>query len=217
MIEALGDALSGLFGAIIGGVIVVSGQYILAEVLRRRDANYAAIRIVCLLEEYFEKCVEVVLDDGTFQGQPAGRTNEGQEYLKPRVSLPTTIAYPDDINWKSLSPKLMFRSFKLSNASISINRSIVAASQDAFPPDYEEYFAARHEGYARLGIEALDLSKAFKKAYGISEETKSDSYLYWDPEERLRSTLKEIEDRRKPAGTSPLDSLRDATTETGKV
>lgn len=211
------DALISFLAAIVGGVIVIFGQYLLSEILRKRDANYAAIRIVCLLEQYFEKCLEVVLDDGTVMGMPAGRTAGGETCLEPQVNLPPAVEYPEDINWKSVRPKLMFRAFKLSNAAVSTSRNIDAAREVSDPPDYEEYFEARHEGYARLGIEALDLSRAFRRAYGIPMEAKSALDLHWDPEECVRSVLKQIEDGRKFQVSPPPVTLQGANTKTGNT
>lgn len=192
----MSEVLNGLMGAVVGGLIVIVGQYLLVESQRKRDADYAAIRLISVLEEYFERCVEVVLDDGTFQGEMLGRTNSGEPYRDPRVVAPPAIAYPEDVNWKSLPSKLMFRAFQLSNAAIAADRVIAKAGEDDFPPDYEEFFSARREEYARLGIESVKLAREFRRIVRVATERRSYSAYDPDPEEYLREVLQEAEARR---------------------
>ncbi|MAN73862.1 MAG: hypothetical protein CME84_07220 [Henriciella sp.] len=187
----------GLAGVLLGSLIAVSKDAWASSRQRRRDGSYAAIRLACLLDEYADKCIDVVQDDGTAYGQPAGRTSDGQEYLQAQVATPGPPDYPDDIAWRSLDEKLMHRILALPNMARSTDRHIDAASDYAHPPDFDEVFEARQQGYARIGLESLEIASALRKRFEIESVGRVSNNPDWNPEACFRETLQKFEARRK--------------------
>lgn len=187
------SAWIGLGGVIVGSMISITKDVWLSWIERRRDGSYSAIRLIFILEEYADKCIDVVGDDGTFQGQPAGRTDGGEEYLELQVQSPDPIEFPDDIVWRSLEGSLMHRTLAMTTRARSTNRYVSASAENAYPPDFEEFFYPRREGYAQLGLDALELVDDLRKQYGIATKTRSEMDSKWDPKLHLRDMLDRFE------------------------
>jgi hypothetical protein len=198
VIEALqqfGDALIGLFGVMVGGIIVSLREWLLHRTEQRRDGSYSAIRLICVLDEYAHKCMDVAGDDGYSEGRPAGRMESGEEVCEAQITRPDPIDYPSDIAWRSLDETLMHRILALPNKARSTDRYVSGSAEHAFPPDYEEFFEPRREGYARLGVEALDIVDALRKQYGVSVKSRTDLGTGWDPKEHLVDLIAKFEKR----------------------
>lgn len=183
------EAVIGLVGVIIGSVITIAKETWTTWREHRRIGSYSAIRLICILEEYADKCIEVVQDDGTSCGRPAGRTDEGQEYYEAQVETPEPPNFPDDISWRSIPETLMHRTLSLPNKARHTNRYIQVSSEFASPPDYDEYFDARQEGYAKLGLDALEIAKGLRDHFNIAVKSKADLNANWDPVEFLSERL----------------------------
>lgn len=198
VLHDFGNALFGLLGVIFGGIIACLREGWIAWITRRRNGSYAAIRITCILEEYAGKCIDVVEDDGTEYGQPAGRTEDGEEYHVVQVTAPPPPDYPDDVDWRSLDEQIMHRVLALPNQARRTDRFIAAASKNASPPFYEEssnarqFFNARQKGYADLGLEALEVANELKRQYDISTTGCIVPNSDGDPEAFLRGRLAKL-------------------------
>lgn len=188
------EAVIGFVGVLVGSGIAVAKDFVLSRSDQKRNGTYGAIRIVGVLDEYAQKCVDVVYDDGTIEGRPAGQTQDGEEYYVPQVSEPDPPHYPEDIDWKSLPKGLTYRALTLPNTARDANRAIIISSEHAYPPDYEPVFSARQEGYARLGLEAMQLASALRQHFGLPPMTQPLWYADWEPEAFLRDRLKEFAD-----------------------
>jgi len=186
----------GLFGVLLGSLITVSRDALASSRKRRRDGSYAAIRIANMLDEYADKCIDVVQDDGTLYGQMA-RTKDGEEYREARVASPEPLVFPDDIDWRSLDEATMHRVLSLPNLARSTDRHIESASDFAHPPDYDDYFEARQEGYAKLGAEALAASAALRQRYSIDTKGRAQLGSDWSPEVFLNDKIDEFNKRRE--------------------
>lgn len=195
----MSEAVIGLIGVIVGSAITISKDVWLSWLERRREGSYSAIRLVCILEEYADKCIDVVYDDGTTYGQPAGRMEDGQSYLDPQVTIPAPLEYPNNISWRSIQKPVMHRALALSNKARSTNRHISAASDHASPPDYEEVFEARQEGYAQLGLDSLEIADDLRKKFDISVMSRSELNSDWEPAVFLKATLSTFAERRAKA------------------
>ncbi|MGX1307077.1 hypothetical protein AB7M35_001797 [Amorphus suaedae] len=177
----MSEALIGLIGVVVGSVIAISKDVWTSWLQRRREGSYSAIRLICILEDYASDCLDVVYDDGTAQGRPAGCTEHGEEYHEEQVSTPQPPAFPDDIAWRSLPEELMHRTLALPNKAKSTDRHISACSEHADPPDYDDFFKPRREGYARLGLDALELANDLRRNFGISAKSHTPLNSDWDP------------------------------------
>jgi hypothetical protein len=212
----MSEAIIGLIGVIVGSTITVAKDFIGTLVEQRRNARYAAIRIICILEEYAQKCVAVVSDDGTSYGRPAGRTSSNEEYYDPQIESPNPPIYPEDINWKNFSKKLLYRILMLPNTARETNQYISNSAEHSGPPDYEEMFEARQEGYANLALQALALAGELRREYGLPETTVKLLNPDWNPKQYLEDKKKEIDaqkNRRAVAAQALWKSLesREAT------
>lgn len=189
------EAVIGLIGVLVGGVIAVSREAVSSYLERRRNGSYAAMRIVGVLDQFIETCVDVVSDDGTVLGQPAGRTKDGEEYFVAQVELPNELSFSDDIEWKSIGNELMYRVLALPSKLKHANRYIDASAEHAFPPDYDELFEARHRSYAELGLEALGLAGDVRKEFHIPIQSRPAWNPDWDAKIFFLDKIRSIEER----------------------
>jgi hypothetical protein len=192
-----GNALIGLVGVIIGGFVVSFREWWSSRIERHREGSYSAIRLICILNEYADKCVDAVQDDGTFLGQPAGRTESGEEYFAAQVTPPKPLEFPEDISWRSLPEGLMHRTLALANKARSTDRYIDGQREyAAIPPYYDEFFEARQEGYAKLGLDAIDIAADLRERFGIEAVDQPDLGSGWDPKEFLCDKIADFDEQR---------------------
>lgn len=189
------EAWFGLIGVILGSIIAISKDSWAHWRERRRDGSYSAIRLICILEEYANKCIDVTGDDGYAYGRLAGQTEDGQEYCVAQVTTPDPLDYPSDIAWRSLDETLMHRILALSNKARSTDRYVSASAENAFMPYYEEFFEPRQEGYAQLGLEALDIVDDLRNRHGISVKSRTDLSEGWDSKEYLAELIAKLKKR----------------------
>lgn len=190
------EAIFGLVGVLIGSTITVLKDWLTSYRERRSDASYSAIRLISILEAYSDRCIDVVQDDGTIYGLPAGRTQDGEEYLEAQETTPDPLDYPEDIGWRSLEEDLMHRIVALPNKARRTNRYVGMTTEFASPPYYEDYFDARQEGYARLGSEALEIVAELRRRYRISANSGIHMTTEWDPVSFLRERIQKFDTER---------------------
>lgn len=202
------EAIFGLIGVVVGSFLTIAKDSFAARRQRKQEGSYSAIRLICILHEYADHCVDVVQDDGTSQGMPAGRTEGGEEYYSAQVRQPEPPQYPDDIAWRSLPEELMHQILGLPNKARTTDRHIDGqAEYVATPPDYSEFFEARQEGYAKLGYDALSLAERLAEKYRIEATHKADLDLDWDAKAFLRETISKFEKLRKVQEARHLSSI----------
>lgn len=195
-------AAIGLAGALIGGLISSLIPWWKEASDRKnaleRSGRYSAIRLVAALELYAEQCADVVSDDGTSQGRPAGRTEQGEEYCVAQVTTPAFPSFPEDVDWQSIGVKngeLTYGILALPNVAREANRYISSASENAFPPDYVEFFSARQQAYAYLGAQALNLAKSLRKSFSLPDTPQRPWDWGLDAETFFQDKLKETNQR----------------------
>lgn len=189
----MNEAIIGFVGVLIGVIATVGKDVVSYWAGRRNAGRYAAVRIVCVLDEYVEKCVEVVHDDGTREGRPAGRTDSGEEYLSAQVDPPQPPGFAGDIDWTSINPDLMYRVLALPNLAVRTERFVSDASEHSYPPDYGEFFRARWEGYADLGLEALSIATALRRQFNLPLTSMEAGHHNWDAARFFRKKKAELE------------------------
>jgi hypothetical protein len=189
----MSTAIIGLVGVIVGSILASFKDLVAHFFKRRSNGRYAAVRIIVALDEYTQKCVSVVADDGTCEGRPAGTTEEGEEYYDPQVVCPEPPIFPDDVDWRSISFKLMYRILSLPITARDTNRYIGACAEHPSRPDYYELFAARQKGYTRLGLEAANLVTELRKEFGLPQE--SVDFWNWDSVKFFQDKLNEFKTR----------------------
>jgi len=190
----MSEAVFGLIGVLIG-VFSTWGQSWWSE--RRstgRAAHYLAVRVVCVLDQYVERCAEVVSDDGLSFGQ---RNPDG--CLEPQVPLPGPPMFPEDVDWKSISHDLMYRLLSMSADVEGADKGIAFVwNAIACPPDYDEFFEERSYQYGRIGLKASAFADELRKNYRIPQRERGN----WNPLEKLSEAIKEVEEVRQKRADS---------------
>lgn len=192
----MNEAYIGLVGVAVGGFIAIFKDLFASLFKQRKNAEYLAIQIVCIIDEFIDKCYEIVVDDGTDeQGRPAGKHDNGngyyQEFLEPQIDLPNEVRYPSDIDWKSIDAKTMYRILMLPNTIRNTNQSIYLSSEHSFEPNHEPIFEARQNGYAKLGLEAAKIEIELRKAYKLPAKERE---LY-NPIQKFEETILKFEQK----------------------
>jgi hypothetical protein len=165
-----------------------------------------AVRVICILDEYVDKCIEVVGDDGSYMGQASHRDEDGSEHYRPVVPLPDAPEFPADVDWKSIDSALMYRILTLPNSVRNANSHIQWASdEEAWPPYYEEVYEARQKGYAKLGLEAIAIIDHLRATYNLPEKMHATQNVDWNPKSILEEKIKKLEEQ-KPAAFSPPEN-----------
>ncbi len=206
------EAIFGLAGVLVGSFITVFKDMWTYRRDRWKEGSYSAIRLISILEVYADRCIDVVQDDGTIYGQPAGRWDDGQEYAEAQEKTPDPLDYPDDIGWRSLDEDLVHRAVALPNKARRTNRYIGASFEFASLPYYEDYFDARQEGYARLGAEALEIVVELRRRFRISANSGIHMATEWDPASFLQERIKKFDTERAELEARRVERAKEAAT-----
>lgn len=94
-----------------------------------------------------------------------------------------------------LDEALMHRVLALPNKARSTDRYIATVWEFAWPPEYREFFEPLQEGYARLGLEALEIVDDLRGEYGVAVRSRTELTVDWDTKDHLTKHLREIEER----------------------
>lgn len=168
--------LFGLVGIVLGSLLsaifsVVRELYAESR-SKKKEAEYLAIRMICIFDSFIEGCASVVSDDGLYHGQI-----DAEGYSRIQVRSPQLDVQLEDVNWKSFPPELMYEVLYFPNlikdAESYINSTFEHASS---PPDYSEGFEERQYQYSNLGIMASELTTKLREKYKIPK-----NHIYsWD-------------------------------------
>lgn len=115
------------------GMLLVSALAYAKDLLAERrvkktEAEYLAIRMICIFDSFIEGCASVVTDDGLSQGMP-----DKDGYSRTQVTAPTLEVSIDDINWKSISGSMMYEILIFPNLIRDANKYISAVFEHACP------------------------------------------------------------------------------------
>jgi hypothetical protein len=147
------SAASGLAGVALGGVLTSHRERSREISANAKAANYLAILVVAHLDRFVDACVDVVGDDGTAYGRPAGKDGEREVTVERPKFDPLAI----DVDWKSLPAELMYPILNLPYRIEVLEHHISAIAEHDNPPDYPEFFWERRHGYAVVGSEVSAL------------------------------------------------------------
>lgn len=181
------EAIFTLIGVVLGALLTWLQTYWTKKEETKKSAKYLAIRIIPILNQYLQDCIDVVKDDGLYYGQ---RKNDG--CLEPQIKTPGPPTYPNDVDWKSIDNDLMFKLLSFPSQIVDGNRNIKFAWEIAGPPDYEEWFDERVFYYTQFGLIAYKLSEDLSKIYSIKMKIPD----YRNPIEDLRKDFEAACERR---------------------
>jgi hypothetical protein len=151
---------------------------------KKSEGKYLAVRVVCVLDKFVEDCASTAID--------SGEENENGTSIA-RVNAPDPPTYPNDVNWKSIDDTLMYKLLSLPASTERAANYVQGSTENASLPDHSEYFEARAESYASVGLQAYELSRMIRKEYKLPPV----QFLAWDPIRRMEDELKEISKRQE--------------------
>lgn len=169
---SLAPAISGLVGVLVGAVLTMLKESWVSHRNDVRDARYLAVQVVGLLDRYIFACSEVVTDNGLFQGQRDANGNCVAQVKFPDFSPETLI-----VEWRSIPGDLMYEIFDLPYKAGVATHIIEGASENAYPPEYDDYFEERKLQYANLGLQAAVIADRLRNYANLPER----SIAHWDP------------------------------------
>ena len=176
--------LFGLGGIILGALLAFAKELFVEQRSRKREAEYLAIRVVCILDSFLDGCADVVNDDGLYHGQ-----SDKDGYSRVQVQSPTLNLDLEDVNWKSLPSDLMYEILTFPNLIAEANSFINSTFEYAAnPPDFSEGFEERQFQYSALGKKAAALSNKIRESYKIPNRQLSS----WDVVEYVNTEFNKI-------------------------
>ncbi|MBK6865528.1 MAG: hypothetical protein IPG91_19455 [Ideonella sp.] len=168
----LTPAIFGLIGVLLGSGLATLKEWWFSRRIDKRDARYLAVLVVGQLDRYVFACSEVVTDDGLCQGQ-----RDEQGYRRSQVKPPRFNPEALTVEWRSIPADLMYDILDLPYKAEVAGHIIEGASENADPPDFEDYFEERQLQYANLGLQAAAIAARLRSAAKLPER----SVAHWDP------------------------------------
>jgi hypothetical protein len=189
------EALLGLGGVVLGAVLTtfltLFKDWWMASQIRKKQANYLAIRVVCVLDQYIESCAHVAREDDEY----IGRDQKG--HFVSDIKDPEKPTYPDDIDWRSIKQDLMYRILSFPNEIDSAHQAIFKEWE--FGDDWDAFYERQYQ-FARLGLTAARITDELRQEYAIPRRALSE----WSLIETLRSVKQEHEKRKAKAAQQAL-------------
>ncbi|MES2918983.1 MAG: hypothetical protein V4729_10255 [Pseudomonadota bacterium] len=166
-------AVYGLIGVVLGVFLTIVKEWWFQSRKNKKEAEFLAIQIACMLDRFVAGCVAVAGDDGLCHGQP-----DENGYSSIQVDTPKFEPDIAKVEWKSLPASLMHKALSFPNKiEVANNRISAAFEYAATPPDYAEGFEERQLRYAELGIEASGIAKSLRSHIGLPTNAEEE----WDP------------------------------------
>jgi len=180
------SAASGLGGVLLGSKLTSRREVLRDAELRTQELSYLAILMSAHLDQFVERCLAVSFDDGTRYGAPS---REDGTY-EPTEDLPEFEPLKIDVKWKILPPDLLYGILNLPYKVEQMRRYTNNVSENDHPPDYADFFHARQVGFARIGIEAMELAQRLRARADLPPPPARPGG--WDLESTLRERAKKF-------------------------
>ena len=195
---AVFTSLAGVVGTLIA--VVLGPRLILSKDRRlrgdelARDAQYLAIRVICLLDMFVIECCKVANDSG----EPKSNGEWGEQVKVPTIEL------PDDVNWKAIEHSYAYRILSIPSLQMIADQNIRDTGEYSSPPEHPEYFESRQNEYAHLGLTTSALTNDLRAAFNLPREPPG----RWDPKSCLEDALARVareREKREAAGLIELE------------
>lgn len=161
-VSSIINIAAGLAGVAVGALLNYFRDWLVQKRKDTRDGNYLAILVVSHLDRFANGCWHVALDDGTSMGQPAGGDGMYQATVKSPVFKPLEI----NVEWRSLPQELLYEVLQIPDKQEYLNAKLEDPGLYD-PPDHEDYFLIRQNGYAELGLYVLGVSRKLRQQGGL--------------------------------------------------
>ncbi|MER0204217.1 MAG: hypothetical protein DU480_10250 [Nitrosomonas sp.] len=181
-----------LLGVVLGVILNAIKEWWFQRGKNRKELEYLAIRISCMLDTFAYEASNVVADDGLCEGRQGSDGCRSIQVEKP-IFDPLSI----EVEWKSLPTELMYEVLNFPNLVEAANHRISAAFMfSALPPDYEEGFEERQFQYAGLGLKAHALSEKLRRIGNLPSMSTPESEE-WNPIQCMQEKVAEIKNVRE--------------------
>jgi len=190
-------AIFGLIGVITGSFLSALKDWLFNRATKKNEQKYLAVQLSHMLERLISSCVDVVYDDGLFEGQ---RDQNGCRALQvePPTFEPLQL---QDVDWKSLPVSLMSKILRIPFNLQDVEQYVAATMRYvATAPDYEEVFEARKEKYSELGLAVAETLQELCALTGIPYALTDE--CEWAPVNRLKVAYKEVQQQKKERNES---------------
>jgi|GEM_PF-2311287 len=163
--ELTGSWVTGLIGGMILGtstqIVIGIKEWVQTHAERKRVANYAALRVASILESFALACANKIDENNDYDSW-------FYQESKSNISLPQLASYPEDIDWKSLQPKLVAKSLSFPNEVMMGNQQIgfYASEPNACPDDGKDTSSLI---CGAQGFRAWILASELRAAYNLME------------------------------------------------
>lgn len=196
-------AIVTLTAAIVGALITGFTTLIIPWSERRRRSYYLALRIVRQLDKYALDCTKIAFDDG-FEAPDKARIDQRGRMIGvypeqiPNEREPLPPVYPNDVDWNSIKNlNLIDRILDLPLKAEEAANNVDIENKKGQGIFFERYFEERQLQYARLGVEAHEITKKFRTIYCSLSPRKMDKWNDKPLEIALREKIAKIEQKRE--------------------
>lgn len=177
-----------LIGIVLGVLLNAVKEWWFQKRMNKKELEYLAIRISCILDTFVKGCVDVVADDGLCYGQP-----DQDGYRSIQAKTPNFDPLSVEVEWKTLPAEIMYEVLSFPNQIEAENHKISGAFEyAAFPPDYEEGFEERQLQYATLGLKAHSLASKLRSIGNLHLQS-TPAPDEWNPVLFMKKKINEIE------------------------
>ncbi|AWH34143.1 hypothetical protein C1930_15355 [Stenotrophomonas sp. SAU14A_NAIMI4_8] len=169
--------VGGALGGVLLGSRLTGGRERLArEAKQREDLLFLAVTVSAVLETFVSNCASVSSDDGTSMGQ-LSRTEDGEEYRSAQVEAPKLDFSDLQVAWTALPAEMLDRLHALPAKLRNVESALSDLAEHDWSP-YDEYFEHRQLKYAKLGVNAGQLSREIRIAAGLSPELDEEQTVF---------------------------------------
>lgn len=140
-----------LAGALIGALIPAAVTYFQSKSSREDERGFLAVQVSSALYTYAAECVDVAYDSGEHDEQ--GR-------LCCVVRTPSLSPLSLDVNWRTISIKLLDRIFAIPSAQRIVNERLSWEAEH----DFEYPVLSRQIEYGKLALKALGIAHDLRQA-----------------------------------------------------
>lgn len=161
-VDQFTPAFIGVAGVVVGAIMVWIKEWATAWQNRRRDAQYLVIRVVCILDEFIDRCVDTAQDDGKLL--TGDSVDQKPEFY---TDSPQLWAFPDDLNWKSIDTKLAYNLLTLRSEAEFVAKKIDFLTRYA---DMKWNNPEKRQiEYAQLGLKIFNITAVLREKYKIPD------------------------------------------------
>jgi hypothetical protein len=200
----MASAIFGLIGVLLGSLLAGAKEWFFLRRNNARDAAFLVVQVVGQLDRYVLACSSVAADEGLNQGQP---DESGYRYAQVK----TPIFEPDalKVEWRAIPVNLMYEVLDLPYKAVVAQHTVDAASENADPPDFDEFFEERQLQFAGLGLLAAKLADQLRRHAKLPSRSVSE----WDPVDFMHRTQGGIQALRAERGRQWEEKSRAANSD----